>query len=165
MNWTERIFKLREHGTNVRTEVLAGYPWLGVIGRETFIALPGITLEQLQRGDFVRVPARNRRVGQLLKDIRLAEARSSGLRKIRQAMERAGNSPPQFEFDEGRTYFKVALPIHPAHLPRARALPLRVGAPALATELVGRAELIEQVNRKLARRNVCLLAPRGRGSS
>ena len=24
MNWTERIFKLREHGTNVRTEVLAG---------------------------------------------------------------------------------------------------------------------------------------------
>ena len=127
--------------------------------------MPGITLEQLQRGDFVRVPARNRRVGQLLKDIRLAEARSSGLRKIRQAMERAGNSPPQFEFDEGRTYFKVALPIHPAHLPRARALPLRVGAPALATELVGRAELIEQVNRKLARRNVCLLAPRGRGSS
>jgi predicted HTH transcriptional regulator len=127
--------------------------------------MPGITLEQLQRGEFVRVPARNRYVGQLLKDIRLAEARSSGLRKIRQAMERAGNPPPQFEFDEARTYFKVVLPIHPAHLPRARALPLRVGVPALATELVGRGAFIDQVNRRLARRSVCLLAPRGRGRS
>jgi predicted HTH transcriptional regulator len=125
--------------------------------------MPGITLEQLQRGEFVRVPARNRHVGQLLKEIRLAEARSSGLRKIRQAMERAGNPPPQFEFDEGRTYFKVVLPIHPAHLPRERALPLRVGVPALATELVGRTALISQVNRRLARRSICLLAARGRG--
>lgn len=24
MNWTERIFKLREHNTNVRTELVAG---------------------------------------------------------------------------------------------------------------------------------------------
>lgn len=127
--------------------------------------MPGITLEQLQRGDFVRVPARNRHIGQLLKDIRLAEARSSGLGKIRQAMIRAGNPPPQFEFDEDRTYFKVVLPIHPAHLPRARALPLRVGAPAPADELVGRKTLVDQVNRMLAQRSVCLLAPRGRGVS
>lgn len=127
--------------------------------------MPGITLEQIQRGEFVRVPARNRYVGQLLKDIRLAEARSSGLRKIRQAMERAGNPAPRFEFDDARTYFKVVLPIHPAHLPRARALPLRVGVPALATELVGREAFIDQVNRRLARRSVCLLAPRGRGRS
>lgn len=127
--------------------------------------MPGITLEQLQRGEFMRVPARNRHVGQLLKEIRLAEARSSGLRKIRQAMERAGNPLPQFEFDEGRTFFKVVLPIHPAHLPRARALPLRVGIPALATELVGREAFINQVNRRLAQRSVCLLAPRGRGRS
>jgi predicted HTH transcriptional regulator len=127
--------------------------------------MPGITLAQLQRGDFVRVPARNRHVGQLLKEIRLAEARSSGLGKIRQAMKRAGNPDPRFEFDEDRTYFQVVLPIHPAHLPRARALPLRVGVPALAGELVGRSALIDQVNRRLARRSVCLLAPRGRGVS
>jgi predicted HTH transcriptional regulator len=127
--------------------------------------MPGITLEQLQRGDFVRVPARNRHVGQLLKDIRLAEARSSGLRKIREAMKRAGNPDPRFEFDEDRTYFRVELPIHPAHLPRARALPLRVGVPAFAGELVGRTALIDQVNRRLARRSVCLLGPRGRGLS
>ena len=127
--------------------------------------VPGLTLEQLQRGEFVRVPARNRHVGRLLKDIGLAEARSSGLHKIRQAMARAGNPPPQFDFDEGRTYFKVTLPVHPAHLPRAQALPLRVGVPALAGELVGRGPFIDQVNRKLARRSVCLLAPPGRGVS
>lgn len=127
--------------------------------------MPGITLEQLRRGEFVRVPARNRHVGQLLKEIRLAEARSSGLGKIRQAMKRAGNPAPEFDFDEGRTYFKVVLPIHPAHLPRARAMPLRVGVPAIATELVGRDALLDQVNRRLARRSVCLLAPRGRGRS
>ncbi|MCX4240862.1 RNA-binding domain-containing protein [Paraliomyxa miuraensis] len=125
--------------------------------------MPGIKLEQLQRGEFQRVPARNRHVGQLLKEIRLAEARSSGLNKIRQAMEKAGNPPPLFEFDDDCTFFKVTLPIHPAHLPRARALPLRVGVPALAGELVGREVLIDEVNRMLARRSVCLLGPRGRG--
>ncbi len=127
--------------------------------------MPGITLDQIRRGDFVRVPARNRHVGQLLKEIRLAEARSSGLYKIRQAMKRAGNPDPRFDFDEDRTYFQVVLPIHPAHLPRARALPLRVGVPALAGEIVGRRTLVEQVNRRLARRSVCLLAPSGRGVS
>ncbi|MEG0788872.1 MAG: amylo-alpha-1,6-glucosidase [Alistipes sp.] len=29
-----------------RTEVVAGYPWHGILGREELIALPGITLEQ-----------------------------------------------------------------------------------------------------------------------
>ncbi|PRP93596.1 RNA-binding domain-containing protein [Enhygromyxa salina] len=127
--------------------------------------MPGLTLEQLQRGEFVRVPARNRHIGRLLKDVGLAEARSSGLQKIRQAMQRAGNPPPQFEFDETRSYFKVTLPVHPAHLPRAQALPLRVGVPAPASELVGRAALIEQVKRRLERRSVCLFAPPGRGVS
>ncbi len=34
-----------------RTEMIAGYPWLGVDGRTTFIALPGITLEQGYKED------------------------------------------------------------------------------------------------------------------
>ncbi len=127
--------------------------------------MPGLTREQLQRGDLVRVPARNRHVGGLLKDIGLAEARSSGLRKIRDAMARAGNPPPRFEFDDDRTYFEVTLPIHPAHVPRALALPLRVGVPALASELVGRNRFLDQVNRRLEQRNVCLFAPPGRGVS
>ena len=29
-----------------RTEMVAGYPWYGTVGRDTFIALPGVVLEQ-----------------------------------------------------------------------------------------------------------------------
>lgn len=39
-----RQFVVRRPGG--RTEVLAGYPWYGEIGRQTLLALPGITLEQ-----------------------------------------------------------------------------------------------------------------------
>lgn len=39
-----RQFVVRRPGG--RTEVLAGYPWHGQIGRQTLLALPGITLEQ-----------------------------------------------------------------------------------------------------------------------
>jgi hypothetical protein len=128
--------------------------------------MPGLTHEQLERGEVVSVRARNKHISELLKGIRLAEARGSGITKIRRAMERAGNPPPRFAFDEpARTYFEVTLPIHPVYLPRAQSLPLRVGVPAPASELVGRAAIIAQVNRMLALRSVCLLAPPGRGAS
>ena len=38
-----------------RTEMIAGYPWMGVDGRSTFIALPGITLEQGYKEDCIEV--------------------------------------------------------------------------------------------------------------
>ena len=38
-----------------RTEMIAGYPWLGSDGRATFIALPGITLEQGYKEDCMEV--------------------------------------------------------------------------------------------------------------
>ena len=34
-----------------RTEVVSGYPWHGVAGRQTFVALPGITLQQNHKED------------------------------------------------------------------------------------------------------------------
>lgn len=34
-----------------RTEVIAGYPWFGPIGRDTFLSLPGITLSQNHKED------------------------------------------------------------------------------------------------------------------
>lgn len=129
---------------------------------------PGLTRKDLETGDLPPVVARNRRVGELLKVAKLAEARRSGIKKIRRAMERNGNPPPKFNFDEDtRTYFEVVLPIHPAHRPqsRQRALPLRVGRPALASELVGREKLIAQINAELEHRSVCLLGPKGRGVS
>ncbi len=78
--------------------------------------LPGIEPEHFEPGaPKPNIPARNRRVGEFLKDLELAEARLTGLDKIHEAMARNGSPPPRFEFDEGRTYFTVVLPAHQAH--------------------------------------------------
>ncbi len=61
------------------------------------------------------VPARNRRIGEFLKELGLAEGRGTGIPKIRNAMEGNGSPPPHFDFDEARSYFRVSLPIHPHH--------------------------------------------------
>lgn len=65
------------------------------------------------------IPARNRRIGEFLKELRLAEGRGTGLPKIRRSMEENGSPEPQFDFDEGRTYFRVTLPAHPTSLPKS----------------------------------------------
>lgn len=46
-----RQFLIRRPGD--RTEVVSGYPWHGVSGRQTFISLPGITLEQGHKEDCI----------------------------------------------------------------------------------------------------------------
>ena len=61
------------------------------------------------------IPARNRRIGEFLKELRLAEGRGTGLPKIRRRMEENGSPEPQFDYDEGRTYFRVTLPAHPQY--------------------------------------------------
>jgi len=62
------------------------------------------------------VPARNRRIGEFLKELRLAEGRGTGLSKIRRSMAENGSPSPVFDFDEGRTYFRVTLPAHPEYV-------------------------------------------------
>lgn len=49
MHHSARQFVIRRSGD--RTEVIAGYPWFGEIGRQTLVALPGITLEQGHKED------------------------------------------------------------------------------------------------------------------
>ena len=61
------------------------------------------------------VPARNRRIGEFLKELRLAEGRLSGLPKIFDAMQANGSPAPQFDFDEQRTFFEATLPAHPEY--------------------------------------------------
>lgn len=61
------------------------------------------------------VPARNRRIGELLKELGLAEGRLTGLPKVFQAMADNGSSVPRFQFDEQRTYFQATLPAHPEY--------------------------------------------------
>jgi ATP-dependent DNA helicase RecG len=58
------------------------------------------------------VPARNRRIGEFLKELGLAEARLTGLRKVAAAMAANGSPAPRYDFDEHRTYFRATLPAH-----------------------------------------------------
>ena len=53
LHHSARQFIIRRPGD--RTEVIAGYPWYGVDGRSTFIALPGLTLEQGYKEDCLAV--------------------------------------------------------------------------------------------------------------
>lgn len=79
--------------------------------------VPGVLPEHFRRGSRVPpVPARNRRIGEFLKELRLAEARGTGIPTVYQAMEENGSPEPKFEFDEARTYFMVTLPAHPEYV-------------------------------------------------
>lgn len=79
--------------------------------------VPGIEPKHLQ-GDIPLppVPARNRRIGDFLKELRLAEGRGTGIPKLRRAMAQNGSAPPSFDFNEDRTYFRATLPAHPEYL-------------------------------------------------
>ncbi len=82
--------------------------------RSTPGPVPGIDQDQLLRGARPRlVPPRNPRIGELFKEIGLAEKRLTGLGKVYQAMEQNGSPPPEFYFDEDRTFFQATLFAHP----------------------------------------------------
>lgn len=89
-------------------------------GRIEVISYPGpvsgIEADHLVPGGSVPpVPARNRRIGEFLKELKLAEGRLTGLPQIYDAMEQNGSPTPKFDFDAGRTYFRVTLPAHPEY--------------------------------------------------
>ena len=74
----------------------------------------GIELDHFAKdGEVPSVPARNRKVGELLKELRLAESRGTGLPRMRRSMAANGSPEPRFDFDAGRTYFTATLPAHP----------------------------------------------------
>ena len=76
----------------------------------------GIELKHLEGSTpLPPVPARNRRIGELLKELRLAEGRGTGIPKVRRTMLQNGSPPPRFDFDEARSYFRVTLPVHPEY--------------------------------------------------
>lgn len=72
-----------------------------------------VRLAQLRAGRTVPRRYRNRRIGEFLKELDLAEGRSTGVPKIFRAMSQNGSPPPEFEFDEDHSYFMVRLPAHP----------------------------------------------------
>lgn len=78
--------------------------------------VPGIEHEHLvPHAEIGAVPARNRRIGEFLKEARLTEGRLSGLPKVFAAMESNGSPTPRFDFDRERTYFQATLPAHPEY--------------------------------------------------
>jgi ATP-dependent DNA helicase RecG len=78
--------------------------------------MPGLKLEDLQTQDkhLRSPPARNRRIGDFLRRLRLAEQRNTGIRKIRRSMKENGSPAPEFYFTE--SLFEVRLPVHPRYL-------------------------------------------------
>ena len=88
------------------------------ITREELLVLsyPGadrsIRMDDFKKGQAVSRRYRNRRIGEFLKELDLAEARSTGVPKIFRAMRQNGSPEPIFESDENRTWFLVRLPVH-----------------------------------------------------
>lgn len=79
--------------------------------------VPGISIQHLLPNQIIPpVPARNRRIGEILKELRLAEMRGTGIPKIRRTMSQNGSPEPKFDFDEERTYFRAILPAHPKYV-------------------------------------------------
>ena len=76
----------------------------------------GIELHHLQvDGQIPPIPARNRRIGEFLKELDLAEGRFTGLPQIYDAMRQNGSPAPSFDFDPDRSYFRATLPAHPEY--------------------------------------------------
>ena len=57
---------------------------------------------------------RNRRIGEFLKELDLAEGRNTGIGKIVRAMRENGSPDPEFFNPETRSFMTVILPIHEA---------------------------------------------------
>ncbi len=78
--------------------------------------VPGIEAGHFKPGARARpAPARNRRIGEFLKELGLAEGRLTGLPRIFQVMQANGSPTPRFTFDEQRTFFQATLPAHPEY--------------------------------------------------
>ena len=81
------------------------------------VSYPGpdasIKIEALNGDKIVARRYRNRRIGDILKELELTEGRCTGIPKMREAMTNNGSPPPRFSTDEGRTHFLVELPVHP----------------------------------------------------
>ena len=102
----------------------------------------GVEPRHFEAGETVPpVSARNRKIGETLKELRLAEARGTGLPKIRRRMSENGSPEPRFDF--ASSYFRAVLPAHPRyiaiHALRESALSWATGNRSRAVEHLQRA--------------------------
>ena len=59
---------------------------------------------------------RNRRIGDILKELHLTEGRNTGFGKILRALEKNGSPKPEFETDDAHSYFISRIFVHEAFL-------------------------------------------------
>ena len=73
------------------------------------VSFPGpdrsVTQEGLKRYRVSNRRYRNRRIGDILKELHLTEGRNTGFGKILRALEENGSPKPEFETDEDHSYF------------------------------------------------------------
>ena len=84
------------------------------------VSFPGpdrsVTQEGLKRYRVSNRRYRNRRIGDILKELHLTEGRNTGFGKILRALEENGSPKPEFETDEDHSYFISRLFVHEAFL-------------------------------------------------
>ena len=94
--------------------------------RIEILSIPGpnrdIPDEDIENGALRSRSYRNRRIGEFLRELDLAEVKNTGVPKIWSEMARNGSPEPRFETDKERGYMVVILPIHREFL---KELPLR----------------------------------------
>lgn len=84
------------------------------------VSFPGpdrsVTQEGLKRYKVSNRRYRNRRIGDILKELHLTEGRNTGFGKILRALEENGSPKPEFETDDDHSYFISRLFVHEAFL-------------------------------------------------
>jgi ATP-dependent DNA helicase RecG len=75
--------------------------------------LPPICEESMRKGKFDARKYRNPRMGDMFKELGLAEAKGSGVPKIKKELKANGSPKAEFNTDTERSYFETVLHIHP----------------------------------------------------
>ena len=84
------------------------------------LSFPGpdrsVTQEGLKRFRVTNRRYRNRRIGDILKELHLTEGRNTGVGKILRALSANGSPKPEFETDDDHSYFISRFFVHEAFL-------------------------------------------------
>ena len=81
-----------------------------------YAAVEEVTQEGLKKYKVSNRRYRNRRIGDILKELHLTEGRNTGFGKILRALEENGSPNPEFETDDDHSYFISRLFVHQAFL-------------------------------------------------
>jgi ATP-dependent DNA helicase RecG len=78
--------------------------------------LPPISEESMSKGKFDARKYRNPRMGDMFKELGLAEAKGSGVPKIKKELKANGSPKAEFNTDAERSFFETILYLHPSFM-------------------------------------------------